>query len=248
MGVAVTEGMARTPSHHHPHTPPGGPPLVAARRAPALVQWLGGEGGKSSPDAARLYRQIHRRFQAGLGRHGTEAEDATQDTFLEALENRERIRKGVPEYISGVCRMKLREHYRRRARYARTLSQTELDMLSSVATDASTAVGLALEVGLLVRALQALRLDDQRCLALVYGRELRNVEAAAVLGLRKVDFDNRLGRARARLRRVLEQSESLDLARGCSWQSFQEWVVAVLGPPRHEAKRVPGVPSGNERL
>lgn len=218
--------MARNPSHPPPHTPPAGPPLVAAH----------------------LYQQIHRRFQAGLGGHGTEAEDATQDAFLETLKNRERIRQGVPEYVSGVCRMKLREHYRRRARSTQTLSRADLDALPCTATDAAAAVELALEVGLLVRALQRLQLEDQRCLALVYGRELRNVEAAAMLGLRKVDFDNRLGRARARLRRALEQSKALDLARGCTRQSFQHWVAAVLGPPGHEAKRVPGAPSGNCRL
>lgn len=218
-------GMARNQSHPPPHTPLAGPPRVATH----------------------LYRQIYRRFHAGLG-GCTEAEDATQDAFLEVLENRARIRKGVSEYVSGVSRNKLREHYRRRARYARTASLADLDALPSAAPDASVVLERALEVGLLVNALQQLRHEDQRCLALVYGRELRNVEAAAVLGLRKVDFDNRLGRARARLRRVLEQSEAVGHARPCSLHSFQHWVVAVLGPAGHDATRASVSPFGNRCL
>lgn len=221
--------MARNPSQPPPHTPPAGPPPL-------------------SPHAAHLYQRIYRRLHAGLGSCGTEAEDATQDAFLEALKNRARIRQGVPEYVSGVARMKLREHYRRRARYARTTSLADLDALPSAAPDASAVVERVLEVGLLVEALQQLRLEDQRCLALVYGRELRNVEAAAVLGLGKVDFDNRLGRARTRLRKVLEESDALGLARRCSLQSFQHWVVAVLGPAGHEANRASVSPFGNRCL
>lgn len=211
------------------------------------MRWIGGERCGSSPAAAHLYRQVYRRFQAGLGNGGTEAEDATQDAFLEALKNRAKIRQGVAEYVSGVSRMKLREHYRRRARHARTTTVADLDVLPGAANDAEVAVERALEVGLLVRALQQLRLADQRCLALVYGWELRNVEAAAMLGLRKIDFDNRLGRARRRLRRVLEQAEGLGGTRG-SFPSFEHWVVAVLGPPGHDARRAPGAPSGNCRL
>ena len=214
------------------------------------MQWLGGgERQRSSPLAAHLYQQVHRRFHAGFGGCGTEAEDATQDAFLETLKNRASIRKGVAEYVSGVSRMKLREHYRRRGRHARTTSLADLDALPTAAPDASEVVELLLEIGLLVEALQELRLEDQRCLALVYGRELRNVEAAAVLGLGKVDFDNRLGRARARLRRVLEQSAALGFARRCSLRSFEHWVGSVLGPPGHAAdESAPVCPFGNRRL
>lgn len=212
------------------------------------MQWLGGERRVSPPQLARLYQQIHRRLQVGLGGCRSEAEDATQDAFLEALKNRASIRKGVPEYVSGVARMKLREHYRRRARHAQVTSLADLDALPAAAPDASAVVERVLEVGLLVEALQQLRIEDQRCLALVYGRELRNVEAAAALGMRKVDFDNRVGRARERLRRLLAQSEPLGLARRSSLHSFQHWVVAVLGPPGHADNRASVSPFGNRCL
>lgn len=213
------------------------------------MQWLRGEQRESSPQAAHLYQQVHRRLHAGLGGCGTEAEDATQDAFLETLKHRASIRKGVAEYVSGVSRMKLREHYRRRGRHARTTSLADLDALPTAAPDASAVVELLLEVDVLVEALQQLRIEDQQCLALVYGRELRNVEAAAVVGLPKVDFDNRLGRARARLRRVLERGEAGGRVRRCSPQSFQHWVVSVLGPAGHPAdESAPVCPFGNRRL
>jgi RNA polymerase sigma factor (sigma-70 family) len=199
------------------------------------MQWLGGERRVSSPQVAHLYRKIYWHLYAGLGGHATAAEDATQAVFLEAIKNRASIRKGLPEYVGGVGRMKLREHYRRRGRRERTVSVADLDVLPAEGVDVSTAVEVALEVGRLVRALEQLPLDDQRRLALVYGRELKNVEAAAVLGMRKVDFDNRIGRARARLRRALERAPLTGPARGRSSQSFQQWVASVLGPPGHDA-------------
>jgi len=208
--------------HHSPHTPAAGPshaifldatcesscararkPTSTAGDAGAetaqarvLMQWLDGER-RAHPLGARLYRKVYWRMYAGLGSRATEAEDATQATFLEAVKNRASIRKGLSEYVSGIGRMKLREHYRRRGRHERTVSRAELDGLPAEGTDAPTAVELALEVGQLVRALEQLPLTDQRCLALVYGRELRNVDAAAALGLPEVTFNNRIGHARA---------------------------------------------------
>jgi RNA polymerase sigma factor (sigma-70 family) len=194
------------------------------------MQWLGGERRVSPPQVARLYRKIYWRLYAGLGGHATDAEDATQAAFLEAVKNRASIRKGLTEYVGGVGRMKLREHYRRRSRHERTVSLTDVDELPAEGVDASMAVEVALEVGRLVRALEQLPLDDQRGLALVYGRELRNVEAAACLGVPQVVFDNLIGHARARLRRVLERDELTGAARRRSSRSFQQWVASVLGP------------------
>lgn len=223
--------------HDRRHSPPHAQPLM---------QWLAGERRESEPPAARLYQKVYARLYAGLGRSASDAEDATQATFLEAIKNRERIRQGLPEYVAGVGRMKLREHYRRRARRERTISMADLDALPSARADAALAVEAVLEVGLLVSALERLTPADQRCLALVYGRELRNVEAAAALGVPKVVFDNRIGHARARLRRLLEGIGPTGDGRPRSCRSFQQWVASVLGPPGHDGSS--GSPSGNRSL
>jgi RNA polymerase sigma factor (sigma-70 family) len=260
--------MAHDERHHSPpHTPAAGPsrtrfheagfdPSCTRKTTPsttgdggssttqarALMQWLGGER-RLSPHANRIYRKVYRRMHAGLGSH-IEAEDATQAVFLEAIKNRASIRKGLPEYVGGVGRMKLREHYRRRARYARTVSLSELGDLPAEDMDASKL--LELELGPLVRALEQLPLDDQRCLALVYGRELRNVDAAAELGLSKVGFNNRIGHARARLRKALVSGTPEGAARSRSSPSFQGWVESVLGLGAQAARE--GSPLGNRSL
>jgi RNA polymerase sigma factor (sigma-70 family) len=213
------------------------------------MQWLTGERRASPPQATRLYRKVYWRLYAGLGGCATDAKDATQAVFLEVVKNRASIRKGLPEYVSGVGKMKLREHYRRRGRNERTVSRPDLDDLPSSGEDASVAIEATREVARLVHALEQLSIDDQRCLALVYGWELRNVAAAAMLGVSKVVFNNCIGHARKRLRRVLEREEATGAARRRSVQSFPQWVASVLGPPGHaDSASAPVCPFGNRFL
>jgi len=208
------------------------------------MQWLCGER-RVSPQANLLYEKVYRRMYAGLGSHA-EAEDATQAAFLEAIKNRASIRKGLPEYVGGVGRMKLREHYRRRVRHERTVLRSDLDDLPARGMDASMLVELEVELGRLVRALEQLPVEYQRCLALVYGQELRNVDAAKVLGLSEIAFNNRIGHARARLRKALVSGAPAGEARSRSLPSFQQWIESVLGPAAQDSRE--GSPVGNRSL
>lgn len=262
--------MAHDEGHHSPpHSPAAGPSRSSfheagcepscmrktkpsttgdagssATQARALMQWLGGER-PVSPHANRLYRKIQGRMYACLGGHA-DAEDATQAAFLEAIKNRASIRKGPAEYIGGVGRMKLREHYRRHARCARTVSLSELGDPPAEDMDVAKLIELELELGRLVRAIEQLPPEDQRCLALVYGRELRNVDAAAELGLSQVAFNNRIGHARARLRKALSSGAPECADRSRSSSSFEQWVESVLGPGAQVARD--GSPFGNRSL
>lgn len=242
--AALREARREASCTLEPTPSPSGDAGSSAAQARALTQWLGGEG-RGSPQARRVYAKLYRRMYAGLGSHA-DAEDVTQAAFLEAIKNRASIRKGLPEYVGGVGRMKLREHYRRRRRDERTIVLTELDDLPAEDTDASRSVELEHEPGRLVRALEQLPLDHQRCLALVYGRELRNVDAAAELGLPVVVFNNRIGHARARLRKALGSVAPVDAARSRSSPSFEQWVESVLGPASQSARV--GSPVGNRCL
>ena len=156
------------------------------------------------------YRAIYRYCVRRLG--PSEAEDATADVFAVAWRRLDELPPGEAEkaWLFGVAHRVVGNRYRSRRRQ-RTLSAR----LQATPTDRDQE---AMEPGpdpgveLLLAALHGLSATDQELLRLSSWDELSRDEIATVLGINQNAVDQRLYRARSRLR-VLFESLANDISR-----------------------------------
>jgi RNA polymerase sigma-70 factor (ECF subfamily) len=142
------------------------------------------------------YREIYRFCVRRLGTD--DAEDATAEVFAVAWRRIEEIPRGVDirPWLYGVAHRVVGNHYRSRRRRRGLLNRL---MATSGGGDATAPTGGDTDTRVLA-ALGSLSRSDQELLRLSTWDGLSRNEIAYVLGIKENAVDQRLHRARARLR------------------------------------------------
>lgn len=150
----------------------------------------------------RVYGYLYHR----TGGMRSVAEELTQETFVDAVRNRNRYdgRSDPLTWVIAIARHKLADHYRQGARE----EQRRLKLVSSgplVAEDDPAAGSERRED--ILRALRSLPSMQRAALALHYLDELSVRQIAAQLGRSEVSVESLLSRGRAGFRRALAEPE-----------------------------------------
>ncbi len=189
--------------------------LVAAREqgvGAEQVRWIG-----TDPELFELFYREHvegvQRFVARRVADRERAADLTAEIFLAVIESahRYRRRRGTPKaWLYGIARVLVADDRRRRdrerAREERFRGSALLEAEDAAGIDAR--IDAAARARRLYVAMDRLPEAERAVLELVAVDELTVVEAAAAAGVRPVTARVRLHRARRKLRRELEPTES----------------------------------------
>ena len=149
----------------------------------------------------RLRRLVHRLL--GWPGAGADVDDVVQDVLLMAWRHRTGFRgdSALATWLAAIAVRQVRRHLRWRRvrdRLAALVSPADL------ATESPSANETHDEVQAMQRALARLRSDDRAVLVLRYLEDRPIADVAAVLGCSRAAADQRLSRARQRLRAELD--------------------------------------------
>ncbi len=169
--------------------------------------------------APRLYRYAARRLGRDL------ADDVVADTFLHAFRQRASYRGDCPDarpWLYGIATRLIGRNRRAEVRQYRALARTGTDVVADSFADVVDArVSAAVEYRRLAAALTGLPAAYRDALLLIAWGELTYEQAAVTLGVPVGTVRSRLSRARARLRRELEEGDADPAATGASTQAGQ---------------------------
>src|SRR5262245_10911499 len=149
----------------------------------------------------RLRRLVHRLL--GWPGAGADVDDVVQDVMLLAWRHRTAFRgdSALATWLAAIAVRQVRRHLRWRrvrARLAALVSPGELAAEAPCASEAND------EVRAMQRAMARLRSDDRAVLVLRYLEDRPIADVAVVLGCSRAAADQRLSRARLRLRAALD--------------------------------------------
>jgi RNA polymerase sigma factor (sigma-70 family) len=166
---------------------------------------------KHESDAAQftaIFEQFSRRVYGYARRHSDPAiaDDVTAETFLVAWRRFGDIPPDPLPWLLVVARNTLANHRRTLARHERL--RQELAGLERLAAPAPAVDGTVLERSAMLRALAALTELEREAVLLVAWDGLSRSAAAQVAGCSERSFAVRLHRARKRLDRLIDSSES----------------------------------------
>ncbi len=168
----------------------------------ALVAWQAGDRGAGEALLERHFARVFRFFRNKLP---AQASDLAQQTFLAALEARERIapERSFRAYLFGIARNLLYGELRR----VRPELADRDDVSIADTGIASPSLGYVLreEKRLLLQALRHLPLEHQLVLELYYWEDLPVRDVAEIVGVPEGTVRSRLTRARDALREQLAQ-------------------------------------------
>jgi RNA polymerase sigma-70 factor (ECF subfamily) len=152
--------------------------------------------GRFDPLFSAHYEAIYRYCVRRLGT--SEAEDATADVFAVAWRRLDSLPDGEASraWLFGVAYRVIGNRYRSRRRQSRLASRIEAARIEGGLSES----GRDIEVELLHQALDRLSPSDQELLRLSSWDGLDRGEIAYVLGIKENAVDQRLHRARARLK------------------------------------------------
>lgn len=172
-----------------------------ASEAELLASWSEGSREAGNLLIERYFALVHRFFHNKVG---AELEDLIQQTFLGAVEARERYeqRSSFVTFVLGIARHQLYTHYSRRRRRGCDLA---LSSLRDLGTSPSGALARGEDQQLLAAALSSLPLQTLLLLELTYWEGLSAPEVAEVLDIPLNTVYSRLARARDALRIQLER-------------------------------------------
>lgn len=148
---------------------------------------------------AEHYLAVYRYCLRRLG--SADSEDAAAEVFAVAWRRLEQIPAGEPArpWLLAIAYRVVGNQYRGRRRRAQLSDRLRSERGAAVELDSSD-----VEIGLLHRALDSLRQGDRELLRLSSWDGLSNAEIATVIGIKQNAVDQRLFRARARLRENFE--------------------------------------------
>lgn len=152
------------------------------------------------------------------------AADITQSVFEIVLDKRDDIVQNVGAYIRGIARRKVLEHFRRKA------NQETDPSVSRLLESAVGAVSILVrqeDAQLLTRALRSLPIEDQQYLLWAHVDGLSQLEIAERVGLTRSQVNGRIDRARAKLRRALEDLAESSMQRSTIQEEFDVWVQSL---------------------
>jgi RNA polymerase sigma-70 factor (ECF subfamily) len=194
--------------------------------AELLVRWRAGDREAGDRLFERYFLSVFRFFASKLG--DTAAADLTQRTFLAVVESRDRVREGarMRAYVLTVARRELLMFFRARGRHGidAELAQSCADELLP---SPPSALAIAQEERLVVRALRRIPLELQMLLELHYWEELKIEELAELLDIPRGTVKSRLFRAREEIRKAIARMADTDHLRQSSVQDFEKWVLRI---------------------
>ena len=147
---------------------------------------------------ARHYQRI-RLLQRRLARNASDADDLTQETFLNVWRKLDSFRGDGPfaAWLGRIAMNTFRQRARRRGARIQTVSEQEATGSEEAARDDGERDGAFVE---LERVLALAPRDDQLLLVLAYGYEMTVAEIAATLERPTGTIKSQLHRSKARLR------------------------------------------------
>jgi RNA polymerase sigma factor (sigma-70 family) len=188
--------------------PPEDDELVARARA--------GDGVAFGQLVARYQEIAFRTAYLVLG-DAAEAEDATQEAFVNAYRALGRFRPGSPlrPWLLRIVANRAQNRRRAAGRRVALALRAEAESGPAPVADSAEAEVMAVERRReLLAAVNALEHDDRVALAARYFLDLAEAEVAALLGVARGTVKSRLSRARARLASRLADADAGDFERG----------------------------------
>ena len=178
---------------------------VDRRHAAAPATRDAGVGDLLLSQQDRVRRLVHRLL--GWSGRGTEIDDLVQDVLLAAWQHRGTFRgdASLATWVTAIAVRKVQNHARwaRLRRRWRSLFDAAPDPGDVHARPATCPVESGDEIAALQRAMLALRHQDREVLVLHYLEDRAVGDVALLLGCSKNALEQRLTRARARLRVLL---------------------------------------------
>lgn len=165
-----------------------------------------------SEDARRLEAAFDRHYRTVLGyalrrvRNVDDAQDIAEATFTTAWRRIDRLpdEPATVGWLLDIARRHVSNHWRSHQRVARRLRAVLAKAPRAEVEDDYRSAEEGGSQPLLLRSFRQLSPGHQEVLRLIYWDELGHGEAAAALGCTRNAFDNRLSRAHAALRRLLD--------------------------------------------
>ncbi len=162
-----------------------------------IAAWRGGDKQAGNTLVARHFDSICRFFRTKVG---DDVGDLIQRTFLDCVQNLERIELGgFRAYLFGIARHRLLRHLRDKYRDAARFD-AEVTSVANLGTTPSQRMSRDHRQLQLHEALRRLPVDHQIALELAYFEDLSAPEIAAVIGVPANTIRSRLARAREGLR------------------------------------------------
>jgi RNA polymerase sigma factor (sigma-70 family) len=160
---------------------------------------------------ARIFERHHAAVHRYLGRRlGTDlADELAAETFAVAFRKRRRYDQGYADarpWLFGIATRLAQRHWRREERELRAYARTGVDPATPAHDDRAAAKADSAAAAPALAAALALLSRDERDVLLLYAwAELAYPEIAAALSTSPGTVKSRLHRARARVRRQLEE-------------------------------------------
>lgn len=189
-----------------------------------LRRWREGDVEAGETLIRAHYPAIYKLILGQVGGAADLAADLTQSVFEVVLDKRDDDVESVPAYLRGIARRKVLGHFRR---WAAKHADPEVSRLVESAVGAVSCLAKAEDAHLLTRALRSLSLEDQQYLLWTYAEDLSQQEIAERVGLRRAQVNGRIDRARARLRRRLEELAAGSEQRSSVSMGFDTWVASL---------------------
>lgn len=172
----------------------------------AVVEaWRSGDNRAGRLLVKHYYARIYQFFFNKVDEES--CEDLTQETFEIMLRRRDAYRGDAPyrAYLFGIARFVLLNHIRGRQRHRERFEPAEDSAMDPASEGASSLFAAREHERIVAAALQSLPLDDQIAIELRHWEGLTKRELAALFDAPISTMANRLQRARARLRRAIEE-------------------------------------------
>ncbi|MCB9755407.1 MAG: sigma-70 family RNA polymerase sigma factor [Myxococcales bacterium] len=200
-----------------------------------LRAWRAGDPRAGSALLQRYFDSLYRFFAAKVE---DEVDDLIQRTFLALVRHRDAIRdeSSFRAYMFSVARREFYHHLRTHQRRRAPLDFGTVS-LADLGTSPSGVVARRKDEALLVDALRRLPLDLQIALELHYWEDLSTAELAAALEIPHGTAKSTLRRARAQLRRALEEESSASPELARSLEDLDAWARAVRAGDRGGKRR-----------
>lgn len=169
-----------------------------------VERWRGGDDSAKQTLIARHYPAMERFF---AGKLPAAASDLTQQTFLACLEAADRLENAASfrAFLYGVARYVLLRYLRSEGQRAPVETYTTRPGETTTPTGA---IAKREEQLLLLRAMEALPIDQRIALEMHYWESLDSREIGEVLRIPQSTVTTRLSRARARLVKRVETLQS----------------------------------------
>jgi len=188
-----------------------------------LAAWRSGDRDAGSQLFRRHFASLHRFFATKVD--DAQASDLAQNTFLAAVEARDRLRPDshIGAYLFGIARRQLLMLLRGLGRHGTPAVLSE-SCAEGLLPSPSSVLARGEREALAVRALRRIPLDLQMLLELHYWEGLPTERLAEIFEVPRGTIKSRLFRARREARHALEQLCETPEQRESSVREFGRWV------------------------